>query len=67
MLAADTTLTLTILRQNLHVVRLIHASAVRKRKLGLVASEAERIVWLERQIAELEAQSIQEAEQSCAD
>ena len=67
MLAADTTLTLAILRQNLHVVRLIHASAVRRRKPSLVASEAERIAWIERHIAELEAQARHDAEDPAAD
>ena len=67
MLAADPTLTLAILRQNLHVVRLIHASAVRKRKPDLAASEAARIAWIEQHIAELEAQASQEAVPACAD
>ena len=67
MLAADPTLTLTILRQNLHVVRLIHASAVRKRKPGLAASEAARIVWIEQRIAELAAQASQTTDPACAD
>lgn len=59
MLAADPTLTLAILRQNLHVVRLIHASALRKRNHRLATSEAERIAWIERQIADLEAEICQ--------
>ena len=57
--AADPALTLAILRQNLHVVRLIHASALRKRNGRLAASEAARIAWIERHIAELEAEACQ--------
>ena len=62
MLAVDTTIRLAILRQNLDVVRRIHASAVKRRKVGLVADEAARIDWIERHIAELEAQARQDEE-----
>lgn len=62
MLAVDTTTRLAILRQNLDVVRRIHASAVKRRKIDLMADEAARIDWIERHIAELEAQSRRETE-----
>jgi hypothetical protein len=66
MLAVDTTTRLAILRQNLDVVRRIHASAMKRRNVDLVADEAARIAWIERHIAELEAQARQDAERAQA-
>jgi hypothetical protein len=62
MLTVDPTIRLAILRQNLDVVRRIHAAAVKRRKVGLMADEAARIAWIEQHIAELEAEARREAE-----
>jgi hypothetical protein len=47
--------TLSVLRQNLHLALITKASAERVGHVLLVASEERRIAWLGRQIAELEA------------
>lgn len=60
--AVDIPIRLAILRQNLDVVKGIHASAMKRRKVGLVADEAARIAWIEQHIAELEAEERRKAE-----
>ena len=56
MSAHPTIVTLAILRQNLHLAKLTQDAATRRKHHRLAASEGERIAWLQRRIAELEAQ-----------
>ncbi len=54
--AARAMVTLSILRHNLQVAQFIQESAQRRKQFLLIANEAERIAWIQRRIAELEAQ-----------